>query len=183
MNRKSFSIKEAFEKRGGESLWLLFFPMYLVTFFFVERLSDSALCHPVYFPPVDDALPFCEWFLPPYILWHGLMLFLPLYLFFCGSDGFPGLMKYLAVTSAVTFAVYLIYPSCQNLRPEHLPGKNLMTWGVSLIYRIDTSTNVCPSMHIIGAAGLLIAAWRERSFSGWIWRAAWTAPQRLRPRC
>ena len=58
----------------------------------------------------------------------------------------------------ISTAVFIVYPSCQNLRPEQLPRDNLLTGIVQMLYTIDTNTNVFPSEHAIGALVVLLSS-------------------------
>ena len=50
-----------------------------------------------------------------------------------------------------------------------LPRDNFLTDGVRLLYRIDTNTGVCPSMHVAFSIALVSAWTKERNIS-WIWK-------------
>lgn len=155
---------------GSKNLWLLlFFPVYLVSFFTMERLIGEADCYSVYCA-IDDMIPFCEWFLFPYISWHALIPLLTLYLLCRDRDTYRNLMWYFIVTYTVTLIIYILWPSCHQLRPDVMPRDNLVSRAVALMYSMDTDTNVCPSMHITGALGFLAAAWHTKRFSTPIWR-------------
>ena len=41
-------------------------------------------------------------------------------------------------------------------------------------YAFDTNTNVCPSIHVIGAVACLAAGWHSRRFGTPLWRAVFT---------
>jgi len=58
----------------------------------------------------------------------------------------------------ISTVIFIVYPSCQNLRPEQLPRDNLLTRIVQLLYAIDTNTNVFPSEHAIGALVVLLSS-------------------------
>ena len=45
-------------------------------------------------------------------------------------------------------AVYILFPNRQDLRPDSFPRDNVFTQMVGLLYSVDTSTNVCPSLHV-----------------------------------
>ena len=47
---------------------------YFVLFFLTEKLIPREACYVVY-SPLDDCIPFCEWFLIPYVFWYGLIVF------------------------------------------------------------------------------------------------------------
>ena len=151
---------------------LLFWPAYFLSFFLLERFSHGVVYHPVHCA-LDDLIPFCEWFLFPYLAWHVLIAFMVLYTLQYEVYAFRKFMWYFIATYCVTLLVYILYPTCQELRPEVFPRDNLLTAAVRFIYWFDTSTNVCPSMHITGAVGLWLTARECRAFSSSVWKIGW----------
>ena len=63
---------------------------------------------------------------------------------------------------SISTCVYVLYPSCQNLRPEVYPRENLLTDLVKILHVSDTNTNVFPSEHAIGSAAIFLAALRSK---------------------
>ena len=153
-------------------LWiLLFYPVYLISFFILENVT---LSYHVVECSADALIPFCEWFLIPYVLWHALIALLSLYLLFFDFQGLKKLIAYFAITYLIAFSAYIIWPTCQNLRPTEFDRDNPLIWlTVHVIYGTDPSTNVSPSMHVLGAIGLWMAARRTPRFSGRFARCCW----------
>ena len=129
--------------------WIAYFAMYFVT----ERLIPAEKCFVVHCG-LDDIIPFSEFFIIPYILWYLLIAGSLLYFALYDVDSFKKLMKYIIITQIVAMAVYIIFPSRRNLRPEVFPRDNFLTDCVSFIYSIDTNTNVCPSLHVAYSLGI-----------------------------
>ncbi|MCQ2451944.1 MAG: hypothetical protein MJ075_02265 [Oscillospiraceae bacterium] len=154
-------------------LWLLlFYPVYLTSFFILEKVT---LNYHVVECAADRFIPFCEWFFIPYVLWHGAIALLTLHLLLNDIPELKRLLRYFIATYIITFSVFLIWPTCQNLRPNSFPRDNLLTWLVAhVIYGADPSTNVSPSMHIIGTFGLWFAVFRTKGFAKMGWRIFWT---------
>ena len=61
--------------------------------------------------------------------------------------------------------IYIVYPSRQDLRPDAFASENFCTQLVGLLYRLDTNTNVCPSLHCAYSIGIASAWLRERQAS------------------
>ena len=59
-------------------------------------------------------------------------------------------------------AVYIIWPSRQDLRPEFFERDNYLTRLIAFIYSFDTSTGVCPSLHVAYSLGILSAALKDK---------------------
>lgn len=137
-------------------LLLLYWPMYLLSFIILEQ-------RPAFFTaysPLDDLIPFCEWFVIPYLGWHVSLLTLSLYTLAYDVDAFKRFMKNLILTTIIAEVIYLFWPSQQLLRPDlaELGRSNPLTWVVGIIYTVDSNTNVCPSLHCIGAFAIYFVA-------------------------
>jgi len=144
-------IMEIIEKNGK---LFSFFPVYLAAFVLVERVIPVKTYH-VMHCALDDSIPFCEYFVIPYLLWIVLDIGVAIYTYRAQYQEFERLVYSFILGSFICFAIFLLYPSCQNLRPVLDADKNFFSWVVSIIYFVDTNTNVFPSMHIIGSMILL----------------------------
>ena len=140
------------------ALWL---PVYLLSFVLLEHMPASG-----YWPtqlPLDDAIPFCEYFVIFYCLWYVLLIGVGLYLLFRDRDAFRRYMQFLAITFFLSELIWILVPNGQDLRPAVMPRDNLFTALISALYRIDTNTNVFPSVHVVGAVGAALAVWDSHS--------------------
>lgn len=137
--------------------WIIYFILYFLT----ENLIPPEKCTPVHIW-LDDVIPFCEWFLIPYVLWYGLIAFSLGYFALYNIDSFKKLSKYIFITQMVAMAIYILFPSRQDLRPEVFPRENFLTWCIGLIYSFDTSTGVCPSLHVAYSIGIASVWLREK---------------------
>lgn len=136
--------------------WMLsFWILYLVLFFVVEKLITTDYW--VSYLPLDDKIPFCEYFIVPYCMWHPLLFLMTVYLAFYDVETFRKYMWFVLAGLVSAIVVCWIFPNGQDLRPAEFPRHNVFTWMVSRIYAADTNTNVCPSMHVIGCVGLVAA--------------------------
>ena len=146
--------------------WVFYFALYFLT----ENLIPREACTPVWCP-LDDRIPFCEWFVIPYVGWYALIVFSLGYFLFYDVDSFKRLQVYIIVTQVVAMAVYILFPSCQNLRPEVMTRNNILTRCVELLYDFDTSTNVCPSLHVAYSLGIA-SVWLKKKTASWQWKLA-----------
>ena len=144
--------------------WIAYFALYFLT----ENLIPFERCHPIHCA-LDDAIPFCEVFVVPYLLWFFLVAGSLLYFFLYDIPNFRRLSIYIMITQAGAMLVYIIWPSIQLLRPETMPRDNFFTWVLAFVYRFDTPTGVLPSLH----AAYSIAIWsvfRHRKETALWWR-------------
>ena len=135
---------------------LLFWPLFGIMFSFVERFYNVGSYY-VMHCAFDDAIPFCEWFLIPYLFWFVYLIGTLVYTFFFDVPAFKRMMRFIICTYTITMVIYLLFPTCQNLRPEVFPRNNALTRFIGWFYTFDTNTNVCPSLHVIGSAAALFA--------------------------
>lgn len=136
---------------------LLFWPVFGLLFLFVERFYPVEQYYPMYCG-LDDMIPFCEWFLIPYLFWFVYLIGMLIYTLFCDVDAFRRMMKYIIVTYTVAIVIYLIFPTCQELRPIAFERENILTAFIQGFYQFDTNTNVCPSIHVMGSLAVMETA-------------------------
>lgn len=150
-------------------LWLLLgWVGYFALYFLTENLIPRENCA-VIWCPLDDHIPFCEWFVIPYVGWYGLIVFCLGYFLLYDVESFKRLQGYIIVTQVVAMAIYILFPSCQDLRPETLPRDNVLTRLIGYLYAFDTSTNVCPSLHVAYSIGIA-SVWLRRKESSIVWK-------------
>ena len=147
------------DKRDLRYLWYL--PVYILAFVLIERVNIGAQYHEIHMF-LDDLIPFSEYFIVPYLSWHVLTFVVIGWLLIRDPAVYRKMMTFFIVASILCFVIFLAYPSYQTLRPETFERHNVFTWAVSLIYAMDTPTNICPSMHVIGSLGLLLAVFETK---------------------
>lgn len=150
--------------------YLLFWPVYGLMFLTVERLWIRDSYTPIHCA-LDDAIPFCEVFLIPYLFWFVYLGGFLLYSLLFDTEAFKRMMKFVMVSYTAAILIYILFPNCQELRPAAFERDNAFTRFVAGFYRFDTNTNVCPSIHVIGSLAVLYASWNSRHFHSAGWRA------------
>ena len=141
---------------------LLFWLVFGLLFMFVERFYQVEYYHPVHCG-LDDMIPFCEWFLIPYLFWFVYLIGMHIYTLLYDVDTFRRMMKYIIITYSAAILFYFIFPTCQELRPAQFERDNILTSFIRGFYQFDTNTNVCPSIHVIGSMAVMEAAlWSKR---------------------
>ncbi len=163
---RDFNFKNIIVPKYRHLFLILFWPMYLSLFILTEKYVT-----PIYdiYCPLDDLIPFCEFFVIPYVLWYALLAFVSLYTLFFDIPSFKKLYLFLSITCAITFSIYIIFPNMQNLRPTEFARDNIFVDIMKNLYSIDTNTNVCPSIHVIFSLGMLFAMWNSKHFSSSWW--------------
>lgn len=147
---------------------LLGWVAYFILYFLTENLIPIEKCHVIH-SRLDDIIPFCEWFLIPYVFWYLLIVFSLLYFALYNVDSFKKLQTFIMITQAVAMVIYIVYPSCQNLRPVEFPRNNFLTDCIGFLYAFDTNTGVFPSLHCAYSIGIASVWLKEKNVS-WIWK-------------
>jgi len=136
---------------------LLFWPVFGLLFLFVERIYAVEEYFPMHCQ-LDDLIPFSEWFLIPYLFWFVFLVGMHIYTLFYDIDAFKRMMKYIIITYSAAIIIYLIFPTCQELRPAEFERDNILIRVITGFYQFDTNTNVCPSIHVLGSIAVMEAA-------------------------
>ena len=161
-----FTISKLFTPEFSHLLLLSGWVIYFLLYFLTENLIPVENCHPIH-SFLDDLIPFCEWFVLPYVFWYALIVISLWYFALYNVTNFKRLQVYIMITQALAMAVYIIYPSCQNLRPESFPRENILSSLVGFLYAFDTNTGVFPSLHCAYSLGIASVWLREKSVSRW----------------
>ena len=142
-----FSLSRLNEPRFSHIKLLGGWIIYFILFFLTENLIPREKCHPIHCW-LDDVIPFNEFFLIFYCGWFLLVFGSLLYYLLYDVERFKKLQIYIMCTQSIAMFIYIVYPSRQDLRPEVFPRENILTALMSFIYAFDTSTGVCPSLHV-----------------------------------
>ena len=143
--------------------WVGYFIMYFLT----ENLIPVEKCTPVH-SVLDDMIPFCEYFLIPYVGWYLLIVVSLFYFALYNIDNFKRLQIFIIVTQVVAVIIYIVFPTRQDLRPIEFPRDNFFTDCVGFLYFFDTNTGVCPSLHCAYSIGIASVWLKEKSASWYI---------------
>ena len=168
-NYDDFSFSKLNTDKYRHLKLLIFWPLYGLMFMFVEHFYQVDSYYTVYCS-LDDMIPFNEWFFIPYMFWFVFLTGMVLYTVLFEIKEFRRMMHFIMMTYTFTIIVYLVFPTQQELRPEEFERDNIFTDGVKFLYTIDTNTNVCPSIHVIGSLGACFTLWNTKPFSNWILR-------------
>ncbi len=153
--------------RRNKHAWLvLYLPIYLLGFFWVEHYVTPDMGYWVCHTPLDDIIPFVEYFAIPYYLWFPFMVGTGLYLMFRDGPAFSRYMLAIAVSFSFSIIFFALFPNGQDLRPASFERDNVFTRLMALIYAADTNTNVLPSLHVVGSVLVLFALFDTKRLNG-----------------
>lgn len=153
---------------------LLFWPIFGLAFLYVERFYPAVLYYPVY-SPLDELIPFCEFFLIPYLFWFIYLAGIHIYTFLYDIEAFRKLMRFIIFTYSITILIYLLFPTCQLLRPVEFERDNALTRFMAAFYAFDTNTNVCPSLHVVGSLAVMFTGLHCKRLKSRSWRLGFIA--------
>lgn len=157
---RTFRVSKIREPEFQHLLYLLGWIGYFIMYFLTENLIPREQCFVVHCG-LDDVIPFCEYFAIPYVGWYFLIVISLLYFALYHTEYFEKLMKFIIVTQICAMAIYIIFPNRQDLRPVVFARDNIFTDIMKVIYSVDTSTNVCPSLHVAYSVGIASAWLKE----------------------
>lgn len=139
--------------------WLIFayLPIYLLWFMLLEEhvIDDYHVIE----SPADDRIPFVEHFIVPYLLWFPFIAVSVLFFIFKDKVEYYRLCGVLISGMTVFLLVSTFFPNGLALRPDlsSLGRDNLFLDLVSGLHKADTSTNVCPSIHVYNSLAVCFA--------------------------
>lgn len=151
---KNYSFKNLI-KKYWHIVFALYTPFYLYTFFTIEHIDyeHTTIIH----MPLDDMIPFCKYFIIPYLIWFIYMAFAILFFFFYSQKEFIRYAAFLIIGMTICLTLYVLFPSELELRPATVDTSDIFGYLVSIIYKTDTPTNVCPSIHCLNSFATHIA--------------------------
>lgn len=143
-------------------LWsLLYWVAYGIGFRIVEIIyATPADCkYKIYWHAVDSHIPFLEIFVIPYLMWFALLFLTHVYTLLYDLELYKKLIKYIMITYTTALVIFALFPNAYatpeglSLRPnlENFPRQNFLVDFMKYFYaNVDTPTNVCPSLHVVG---------------------------------
>lgn len=134
------------------------YSIFYLTLFTLLEAREGDRFHILY-SKVDSSIPFCEYFIVPYLLWFFYVAAAVLYFMFLNrnkSDYFC-LISNLGIGMTLFLLISLIYPNGHVLRPIYIARDNVFTRMVEYLYSIDTPTNIFPSIHVYNSVAVHMA--------------------------
>lgn len=116
--------------------------------------------------PLDNVIPFCEFFIIPYMLWFFYVMGACIYMFLKGTDSeFLKFALSLVIGMSLALTICMIYPNGLTLRPDYIPD-NFCGKIITILYSTDTSTNVFPSIHVYNSLAVNFALLKCKALKG-----------------
>lgn len=148
--------------------WILSYLIFYLIWFALLENTVTTRFHVVHMA-IDDYIPFCEYFIIPYLLWFGYVAAAIIYFFFNNVSDYYKLCCFLFVGMTIFLVVSTVYPNGHYLRPSVFRDDNIFTMLVQWLYATDTSTNLFPSIHVYNSIGVHIAVSRSEKLRQYKW--------------
>ena len=174
--------------RKYNHIWtLLYIVFYMPWFMWLEKTVTTDF-HLVSMP-IDYKIPFCEYFIIPYLLWFAYIavvyvwLFfhdpyflwfayvsaVVIYFFFKDKEDYYRTCIFLFTGMTIFLIICTIWHNGLDLRQDISYNNNLCAKLVKMLYKTDTSTNVFPSLHVFNTLGCLVALYRSKGMKDKTW--------------
>ena len=145
-----------FKKERLKHCYMFLYPVfYMLCFIFLEQNVE-----PIYIIhfPLDNYIPFCEYFIIPYFTWFAYVaVTVAVFYIFLDIGDFYRLTSYLFTGMTIFLLVSLFIPNGLDLRPTTCERDNSFVSMVKTLYKTDTPTNVFPSIHVYNSICVHIA--------------------------
>lgn len=137
-------------------LWILsYFFIYMTWFSYVEKTVTTHF-HVIHVR-LDDYIPFCEYFIVPYLLWFVYVGIAVTYMALFNRTDFYKMCGFLYTGMTIFLIISTIYPNGHFLRPYYFEHQNIFTDLCEKLYATDTATNLFPSIHVYNSLGVHFA--------------------------
>ena len=151
-------MKDFFKRKGWRICFAAYIFIYLPWFMTLEKVinGDYPGLHIINIP-FDDMIPFCEYFIIPYVLWFFYVVGACIYMYFkADNKEFIQFALSLVIGMSLALTICMIYPNGLTLRPEST-SDTILGKMVASLYKTDTPTNVFPSIHVYNSIAVHVA--------------------------
>ena len=156
--KKIYVLREQYSHLWWQVYWLVYLPW----FAYLEKTVTKQF-HIVYMA-VDDYIPFCEYFIVPYLLWFAYIALGIGYFALKNKNEYYNLCKILFSGMTIFLIVSTLCPNGHYLRPTTFARDNIFVDMVQALYATDTSTNLFPSIHVYNSLAVNAVIWHCDDF-------------------
>ena len=160
---------------------LLYWIIYGIGFAVVERVYPTVeSCKYHMWCDLDAYIPFLEIFVIPYLLWFVFLVVAHVYTLLYDVELYKKLIKYIIITYTASLVIFFLFPNAfanpegTSLRPdvETLGRSNILLDFMKYFWaNVDTPTNVCPSLHVIGTMACMFTVLHSERLKNKIFKA------------
>lgn len=148
--------------------------VFLYSIFYMSLFAFLEKQHVKYFlihTKLDDMIPFCEFFVIPYLVWFIFVALTVLYFaFFCEDrKEYNQLVWSLGIGMTVFIVFSFVFPNGQDLRPRLMGEDGIFIDLVKMVYAKDTPTNIFPSIHVYNSVACCLAILNNERCRKHVW--------------
>lgn len=166
MKKKTSELLQKYKHAWVMLYVLIYFPW----FGYLEKHVTTHF-NPIHMA-IDDKIPFIEYFIVPYLLWFGYVVYAVLYFFFKNKSDYYKLCTFLFTGMTIFLIISTLYPNGHYLRPVTFARDNIFVDMVRALYRTDTPTNLFPSIHVYNSLGVHFAICHSENLKNRKWLKA-----------
>ncbi len=156
--------KQAFFAKSG-SFWersKLLIPLaiygiiYMASFYWLESNPRDIT---IIYSSIDSKIPFCEYFIVPYLLWFFYIAFAIVFFIYFNDSKTECIQMYynLAIGMTLFIIISYVFPNGLQLRPTTFERDNIFVALCQQLWKADTSTNVFPSIHVYNSMAIFFS--------------------------
>ncbi|MCI9336661.1 MAG: serine/threonine protein phosphatase [Lachnospiraceae bacterium] len=157
-------VKDVYLKYRHAFPLAIYMIIYLTWFAWLERQGDRNFN--IIHVSLDDYIPFCELFVVPYFLWFAYVSVAVLFLFFKNKQDYYRSCTFLFTGMTLFLIISTLWPNGHQLRLTQMPRDNVFTQAVAALWKLDTPTNLWPSIHVYNSMGAHFAVMRSADLEG-----------------
>lgn len=159
-------------KKQKHLLLLLYWPFHFMWYELIRIKSADNFY--LISSSLDDKIPFCEWFIIPYVLWYFYIIVVLLYTANKSKMDFIKANIMISGSMFISVLINSFFPTgiSESIRPDFatLGRENILIDTVKYIYSIDSPPRVVmPSMHVAVAVALFVIVMNADCFQGKKW--------------
>lgn len=150
-------MKELINKYRHAWLILAYFPVYFIWFVLLEKNVTTDFY--VIESSLDSYIPFVEIFIIPYLMWFPFIALGVVYFILKDKTEYYRLCGTLICGMTTFLIISTVFPNGLSLRPDlaSLGRENVFLDLIAVLHKADTSTNVCPSIHVYNSLAVCLA--------------------------
>ncbi|MGN1158005.1 MAG: serine/threonine protein phosphatase, partial [Agathobacter sp.] len=123
---------QRFWEKNKHFMLMLYFIIYLAWFMFLEQHVTTHF-HVIHMD-IDDYIPFCEFFIVPYLLWFPYIAVVILYMGFRDKKEYFNMCAFLFAGMTLFLIISTVFPNGHFLRPTEFERDNIFTQLCTMLY-------------------------------------------------
>jgi len=153
-------------KTHPHAWWILLYTVFYSVSFAVLEQSGHRHYHIIH-TWIDEQIPFCKYFIIPYLLWFVFMVVIVCWFIFRADRvDYYRVIAVLMMGMTLFLVISAVYPNKLDLRPTSFDSSGICGALVSWLWKTDTPTNVLPSIHVFNTVVLCYAMHSNRKVRG-----------------